>query len=82
MRARALELPCGVCGETYEVPLSWIRAAHAALRAGCPGTDLQSCPYFAFADLIPERTFTDSTEMHMEIARIVQTLNGKVVTEK
>jgi len=81
-KLQALELPCGVCGGSYEVPLGWIETAHSALRTGCPGTDLQACPYFAFGDLIPQGTFGRATDMMEEIGRIARTLNGRVVTER
>lgn len=81
-KPRALELPCGSCGDTYEVPLRWLERAHSALRAGCPGTDYQACPYAAFGDLVPEDTFADPNRMMHRLSRTAEMLGGTVITER
>lgn len=81
-KPRAIKLPCGICGGTYEVPLRWIERAHGALRAGCPGTDYQACPYAAFGDLVPEDTFAEHNCMMHRLSRVAEMLGGAVVTKR
>lgn len=78
----ALVLPCGVCGASYRVPLSWIQQAHKALGKECPGTDAQACPYLAFGDLVPEEVLAETSHLFGRLSCIASTLGGELVREK
>lgn len=40
----SIRVPCKVCGEIYEVPLSDIFLSHTVVRCGCPVTQETECP--------------------------------------
>lgn len=75
-------LPCGVCGASYRVPLTWIQQAHEVVGKGCPGTDAQACPYLAFGDLVPEDVLAEQSHLFGRLACIASTLGGELVKEK
>jgi len=40
----AIRLPCNVCGQTYQVPLSDVYLSHAVMHEGCPVSHESECP--------------------------------------
>ncbi len=59
----AIRLPCNVCGQTYQVPLSDVFLSHSVIHEGCPVPHESECP-----PLFQSRFFTGDALQRLQTA--------------
>lgn len=55
----AVSVPCGACGQHYDVSLRQVLLSQEMLHAGCPTTSDTECPPLTYAALANEAVVRD-----------------------
>jgi hypothetical protein len=79
VEALSIRIPCTVCGQFYEVPLSDILLSHRMLEQGCPVPDETECPPLFQTRLIPREVPHDFVKAWQRLEKSVHMDNGDLV---
>ena len=79
LEALSVRIPCTVCGEFYEVPLTDILLSYRMLEQGCPVSDETECPPLFQTRLIPREVLHDFVKAWQQLEKSVHRDNGDLV---
>ncbi len=79
VKALSIRIPCTVCGEFYEVPLTDILLSYRMLEQGCPVPDETECPPLFQTRLIPRDVLHDFVEAWQRLEKSVDRDNGELM---
>lgn len=75
----SIRIPCTVCGEFYEVPLTDILLSHRMLEQGCPVPDETECPPLFQTRLIPREVLHNFVKAWQRLEKSVDRDKGQLV---
>ena len=77
--ALSVRIPCTVCGEFYEVPLTDILLSYRMLEQACQVPDETECPPLFQARLIPREVLHNFVKAWQRLEKSVDRDNGELV---
>lgn len=78
VEALSIRIPCTVCGQFYEVPLTDVLLSYRMLEQGCPVPDETECPPLFQTRLIPREVLHDFVKAWRRVEESVQRDNGEL----
>lgn len=79
VEALSIRIPCTVCGQFYEVPLTDILLSYRMLEQGCPVPDETECPPLFQTTLIPREVLHDFVKAWQRLEKSVDRDNGELM---
>jgi hypothetical protein len=79
VEALSIRIPCTVCGQFYEVPLTDILLSYRMLEQGCPVPDETECPPLFQMRLIPREVLHDFVKAWQRLEKSVHRDNGELM---
>lgn len=72
----AVSVPCGTCGQHYNVTLRHVLLAHEMLHEGCPVHSDTECPPLTYAALADESSLRDLERSWTRVAEQARAAGG------
>lgn len=75
----AIEVPCQVCGERYEVTLKQIALSQRMMHDGCPVRAETECPPLFYSGFVDRDLAQDILQVWSRLEKEAHGVSGKVI---